>query len=779
MPSMSWRLSDWLGVCKKGIRHRRRPLSRREPAASAERMEGRTLLTGVSTVSGVAFIDADTDGANDPGEVTVRGIAVTLSGTSDASETVNATATTDADGTFTFIRVPAGTYTLTALPGTQLTGSTVTINNVVVGATGEVNRNIALGGLKPALVSLRQYRNTSTNETLPFATAGTGRAAASNDAPTVLPTADLDLAPITASATPTTTNIDLAGIFTDANLENSEIRFRTSAGNINVELFDDEAPITVANFYEYINAGRYNDTIFHRLDDNFIIQGGGFSFNDTANTFPAITTDPAIVNEPDFTNRPNVANTIAMAKTSDPNSATGQFFFNLADNSSSLNNVGNSGGFTVFGEIVDSTSTTDPTNSVLLDLEDTPVSNRSSTNSALGELPLNNYTGTNFPTDLTPANLLRIIGVDTVRRDESLSYTLVSNSNATLLTASVVNHRLRIVPIASQSGQADIVIRATDQFGDSVTASFRVHIQPVGNTAPTATVGLSPAQPLVTSTLTATATRADTQSHPVNLTYVWKNGSVVLKTTTASTSLTDTLDLTTVAAQVAAGDTIRVEVTPNDGFVDGNTVSTTRVIDNSNTAPTATVGLSPEDPTVTSIVTATATAADVNGQAVLLTYEWKVGTTVVQTTGPTANLTDTLDLAGETVVKGDTVTVEVTPTDGTTPGTAASDSVTVANSTPVATVSLGVSNPTVNSVVTATATATDADNDVVSLTYVWKIGGVEVRNSGPITDLTDQFDLSTTALDVADATLTVEVTPNDGTIDGALVSDSTTILSET
>lgn len=743
-------------------------------------MEGRTLLTGVSTVSGLAFIDADTDGANDPGEVTVRGIAVTLSGTSDASEPVNATATTDADGTFTFIRVPAGTYTLTALPGTQLTGSTVTINNVVVGATGEVNRNIALGGLTPALVSLRQFRNTSTSETLPFATAGTGRAAASNDAPTVLPTADLDLAPVTASATPTTTNIDLAGIFTDANLENSEIRFRTSAGNINVELFDDEAPITVANFYEYINAGRYNDTIFHRLDDNFIIQGGGFSFNDTANTFPAITTDPAIVNEPDFVNRPNVANTIAMAKTSDPNSATGQFFFNLADNSSSLNNTSNSGGFTVFGEIVGSTSTTDPTNSVLLDLEDTPVSNRSSTNSALGELPLNNYTGTNFPTDLTPANLLRIIGVDTVRRDESLSYTLVSNSNATLLTASVVNHRLRIVPNASQSGQADIVVRATDQFGDSVTASFRVHIQPVGNTAPTATVALSPAQPLINSTLTATATRADAQSHPVNLTYVWKNGSVVLKTTTASDSLTDTLNLTEFAAQVAAGDTITVEVTPNDGFVDGNTVSTTRVIDNSNTAPTATVGLSPEDPTVTSVVTATAAPSDVNGQLVSLTYRWINETTSeeLKITSASSNLTDTLNLTGLNISKGDTLKVEVTPNDGTTNGTAASDSVTVANSAPVATVSLGVGNPTVDSVVTATATATDADGDTVSLTYVWKIGTTTVRTE-TTTSLTDQLDLSTTALDVGDAVLTVEVTPNDGTIDGALVSDSKTILGET
>ena len=720
MPLMTWRLGDWLGVCKTGIRHRRRPLSRRAPTASAEKLEPRALLAGTAVVRGVTFIDANGDGNtgddDDAGEIIARGIVVNLTGTSIANELVNASATTDADGTFTFIRVPAGSYKLTAQPGDKLVGTAVPAEVNVGGLDSEVKRDLPLKGLIPPLVSLRMFLNTTTLNSYPFAAAGDGRDAASNDAPTVLGAANLSIS-ATTSTSPTAINRDLAEIFTDQNFDNSEVRFRTSTGNINVELYDKDTPITVDNFYEYANSGRYNDTIFHRLVDSFVLQGGGFKFDDTGNSFPSVSIDPTIKNEPDIVNRSNLANTVAMAKLgSDPNSASSQFFFNLADNSDNLDNQ--NGGFTVFGKIADTTPSamTPVTDSVLLGLADTPISNQLSANSAFGELPLNNYTGTNFPTDAAPSNFLRILGIDTVRRDEFLTYTLLSDGSptttidTTLFTATIVNHRLRVTPKSGQQGQADIVVRTTDEFGDSVTATFHVSVAPAGNVAPTATVALSPAQPLIDSTLTATATVADGNSNPVNLTYVWKNGSTVLKTTSATSSLTDTLDLTQseMASNVSAGDTITIEVTPNDGFVDGTTVTAMQTL---NSAPTATVALTPESPLVNSVLTATATSADVNGQPVKLTYVWKVGTTVVQTTSATSSLTDTLDLSKpdiSTEAAGNIITVEITPNDGTVDGTTVTATQTLTSSNEVPTV-LGAADLDVTFTTSASPTSQNVD----------------------------------------------------------------------
>src|SRR5207302_117172 len=89
----------------------------------------------------------------------------------------------------------------------------------------------------------------------------------------------------------------------------------------------------------------------------FVLQGGGFTFNTNPSRLDAIPTDPAVLNEPDTTNRSNLRGTVAMAKLgTDPNSATDQFFFNLADNAGNLDNQ--NGGFTVFGKVTDSASQT-------------------------------------------------------------------------------------------------------------------------------------------------------------------------------------------------------------------------------------------------------------------------------------------------------------------------------------------------------------------------------------------------------------------------------------
>lgn len=104
------------------------------------------------------------------------------------------------------------------------------------------------------------------------------------------------------------------------------IIIQTNMGDIELELFEDKAPITTKNFISYVNAGFYDGTIFHRVIDNFMIQGGGFDEN--MNQKP---TNAPIKNEAD-NNISNDAYTIAMARTTDPDSASSQFFINVKDN---------------------------------------------------------------------------------------------------------------------------------------------------------------------------------------------------------------------------------------------------------------------------------------------------------------------------------------------------------------------------------------------------------------------------------------------------------------
>ncbi|TAL60848.1 MAG: peptidyl-prolyl cis-trans isomerase [Legionella sp.] len=123
----------------------------------------------------------------------------------------------------------------------------------------------------------------------------------------------------------------------------------TSKGDIHIQLHEDTAPATAQNFLDYVRSGFYNDTIFHRVIDGFMIQGGGL----TADMQQKSAQEP-IKNEAK-TAKPNKRGTIAMARTMDPHSATTQFFINVADNAF-LNYSGDHAqgfGYCVFGEVVE------------------------------------------------------------------------------------------------------------------------------------------------------------------------------------------------------------------------------------------------------------------------------------------------------------------------------------------------------------------------------------------------------------------------------------------
>ncbi|QBG49283.1 peptidyl-prolyl cis-trans isomerase [Verrucomicrobia bacterium S94] len=125
------------------------------------------------------------------------------------------------------------------------------------------------------------------------------------------------------------------------------ILMKTSKGDIKLELNAEKAPKTVANFLAYVESGHYNGTIFHRVMDGFMIQGGGFDENMNQKAAPN-----TVENEAD-NGLKNDIGTIAMARTSDPHSASAQFFINVNDNAF-LNYPGQDGwGYCVFGKVVD------------------------------------------------------------------------------------------------------------------------------------------------------------------------------------------------------------------------------------------------------------------------------------------------------------------------------------------------------------------------------------------------------------------------------------------
>jgi cyclophilin family peptidyl-prolyl cis-trans isomerase len=146
-----------------------------------------------------------------------------------------------------------------------------------------------------------------------------------------------------------------------------QVKLNTTMGTIVLELYQDKAPKSVANFLEYVRSGHYDGTVFHRVINNFMIQGGGFDKN--AQQKP---TRGPIQNEAGNGLR-NDTYTVAMARTSSPHSATAQFFINVKNNNF-LNYPGQDGwGYTVFGRVLQGTDVVDKIKAVKTGPGDVPV----------------------------------------------------------------------------------------------------------------------------------------------------------------------------------------------------------------------------------------------------------------------------------------------------------------------------------------------------------------------------------------------------------------------
>ena len=146
------------------------------------------------------------------------------------------------------------------------------------------------------------------------------------------------------------------------------ILMKTSKGDIKIELDAEKAPNTVANFMKYVESGHYSNTIFHRVIDNFMIQGGGFTANMAQKNAPHTVDNEA------NNGLKNDRGTIAMARTSDPHSAGAQFFINVKDNDflnfSAPTQQG--WGYCVFGKVVEGMDVVDAIKVVPIGRQDVP-----------------------------------------------------------------------------------------------------------------------------------------------------------------------------------------------------------------------------------------------------------------------------------------------------------------------------------------------------------------------------------------------------------------------
>ncbi|RMD82490.1 MAG: peptidyl-prolyl cis-trans isomerase [Candidatus Dadabacteria bacterium] len=146
--------------------------------------------------------------------------------------------------------------------------------------------------------------------------------------------------------------------------EHPVVIMKTNLGTIEIELYPDKAPVTVKNFLDYVDSGFYDGTIFHRVIKNFMIQGGGYDTNKHRKP-----TRAPIKNEAD-NGLKNEVGTIAMARTSDPDSATAQFFINVRDNPflDFQSKTPRGWGYAVFGRVVKGMD-------VVRKIENTPTKN--------------------------------------------------------------------------------------------------------------------------------------------------------------------------------------------------------------------------------------------------------------------------------------------------------------------------------------------------------------------------------------------------------------------
>lgn len=277
---------------------------------------------------------------------------------------------------------------------------------------------------------------------------------------------------------------------------NTVVRIDTTFGNIDIELFDTVAPGTVNNFLNYVRDGDYDQSFFHRLATNFVLQGGGFRYDGLPGQTPTLTAVPADAPITNEFQRSNVARTIAMAKLGgNPNSATNQWFFNLIDNSGNLDSQ--NGGFTVFGRVVDDASW-----AVVQTISGLSIQNLSTIQPFNNPLFSSNFTTTPVSTPGTPgANpaedlVVRIHDIEIIKARNVQSFYSNAYFYPEGFTGSTISEFLPIGNISNQTVHYQVIARAEVPNGDISATSgwFRDRVISTGSIAAHSRGGITVSQ---------------------------------------------------------------------------------------------------------------------------------------------------------------------------------------------------------------------------------------------------------------------------------------------
>ncbi len=273
----------------------------------------------------------------------------------------------------------------------------------------------------------------------------------------VAPVVTTPIGPVTVNEGAASTVVDLFGHFDDPDITGGVYQFQGTMGTFNVHLFENQTPVTAANFRAYADAGDWTNTFIHRSAPGFVIQGGGFAFAN--GQFGDVNEGDPIINEPGIS---NTRGTIAMAKLGgDPDSATNQWFFNLADNSENLDNQ--NGGFTVFAEVLGSGM------DVIDAIAALPTYDGTAIDPAFTDVPLKNYTG-------GPVQTQHFALFTSIARIDELGFQVTGNTNPGLVTAAVSGGQLTLTYAPNQYGEASITLQATDLDGQTVDSTFGVTV---------------------------------------------------------------------------------------------------------------------------------------------------------------------------------------------------------------------------------------------------------------------------------------------------------------
>ena len=261
----------------------------------------------------------------------------------------------------------------------------------------------------------------------------------------------------------------------------SLVRFSTTEGNIDVELLATAAPKTVAAFLKYANNPgdnsttnySYKDTLIQRSIKDFIVQGGGY-YVDAAKDIDQINGRPAIKGEASIK---NTRGTLAMALSTGPDSATGDFFFNVADNAMLDAKKGaanyDGGPFTVFGRVVGDLAALDAV-AALKTYDFT-----SSLGAAFQDVPLVNYDGIHA----SVSNLVYLKSITAIplmpkaTGGASVLTLKVKNTNPDLVAATISGHKLNLVYASGKKGSALITVKAVDTAKLKASTSFTVTVR--------------------------------------------------------------------------------------------------------------------------------------------------------------------------------------------------------------------------------------------------------------------------------------------------------------